>query len=70
MKGVTLLFTHTGPAAVSAAGVPRSLLGRREEPSIMLRYGDEIAGGYKAIDGRPGVLFENLKKRAVSFRFS
>jgi hypothetical protein len=43
-KGVTLLFNQIGVAAVSAAGVPRSLLGSKEEPSIVLRYGREAAG--------------------------
>jgi hypothetical protein len=40
-RGVTLLFNHIGVAAVSAAGVPRSLLGRREEPIIVPRYGED-----------------------------
>jgi hypothetical protein len=43
MRGVTLLFNQIGVAAVSAAGVPRSLMGSREEPSIVLRYGEEAA---------------------------
>lgn len=54
MRSVTLLLSQIGVAAVSAAGVPRSLLGRRDEPSIVLRIEKGFAGCYKAIDGWMG----------------
>ena len=63
MRGVTFLFSQIGVAAVSAAGVPRSLLGRKEEPSIVLKCGEDFAGYYKAIDGwTAGCVVWNLEK--------